>query len=159
MDQSAAMAAGRARSETRSPATGSPCARPSATPETRGRSPRSASSERKTRDGSLRSSPLPASPNRLPCPPWTPLWTRRRRGPDWMPITLKTGSLFHSYSQIRNSGALPLPRYCAALRLASAGGPSAGPPPRRPNVRPEGIIFAASLIDEPPRYLVWVGYA
>ena len=24
--------------------------------------------------------------------------TRRRRGPDWMPITPKTGSLFHAYS-------------------------------------------------------------
>jgi hypothetical protein len=34
--------------------------------------------------------------------------TRRRRGPDWMPITPKTGSLFHAYSQIRNSGALSL---------------------------------------------------
>ena len=31
--------------------------------------------------------------------PWKPLWTRRRRGPDRMPITPKTGSLFHAYSQ------------------------------------------------------------
>src|SRR6266581_2689841 len=35
----------------------------------------------------------------LPCPPWKPLWTPRPGGPDWMPITPKTGSLFHAYSQ------------------------------------------------------------
>jgi hypothetical protein len=38
-DQSAAAVAGPAHSETRSPETGSPCARPFATPEARGKSP------------------------------------------------------------------------------------------------------------------------
>jgi len=36
----------------------------------------------------------------LPCPPSKPLWTRHRRGPDSMPITPKTGSLFHAYSHL-----------------------------------------------------------
>src|SRR5579863_4858808 len=30
---------------------------------------------------------------RSPCPPWKPLWTRRPRGPDWMPVTPKNGVL------------------------------------------------------------------
>src|SRR5438105_3502169 len=47
-------------------------------------------------DGSSRLSPLPASPTWPPYPPRKPLWTRRPGGPDWMPITPKTGSLFHA---------------------------------------------------------------
>jgi Asp-tRNA(Asn)/Glu-tRNA(Gln) amidotransferase A subunit family amidase len=31
--------------------------------------------------------------------PTKPLWARRPGGPDWMPITPKTGSLFHADSQ------------------------------------------------------------
>src|SRR4051794_32511544 len=49
--------------------------------------------------GSSQSSPLSASQNRLPSPSWKPLWTRCPRGPDWMPITPKTGYLFHADSQ------------------------------------------------------------
>jgi hypothetical protein len=54
--------------------------------------------ERNTPDGSSQSSPLPASSTWPPCPPWKPLSTRRPGGPDWMPITPKTGSLFHADS-------------------------------------------------------------
>src|SRR5713101_500089 len=30
---------------------------------------------------------------------WKPAWTPQPRGPDWMPITPKTGSLFHAETQ------------------------------------------------------------
>src|SRR5256885_5178158 len=51
-------------------------------------------------DGSSRLSPLPASPTWPPYAPRKPLWTRRPGGPDWMPITPKTGSLFHADSHL-----------------------------------------------------------
>src|SRR5439155_22817829 len=54
-------------------------------------------------DGSSRLSPLPASPTWPPYAPRKPLWTRRPGGPDWMPITPKTGSLFHADSQTASS--------------------------------------------------------
>src|SRR5438132_6260122 len=37
-------------------------------------------------------------PDLAPVSPRKPLWTHRPGGPDWMPITPKTGSLFHAYS-------------------------------------------------------------
>ena len=41
----------------------------------------------------------PLSQPRLP-QSWKPVWTLSPRGPDWMPITPKTGSLFHADSQL-----------------------------------------------------------
>src|SRR5258707_14530247 len=43
----------------------------------------------------LQSSPQSASQPRLP-ESWKPVWSLSPRGPDWMPITPKTGSLFHA---------------------------------------------------------------
>src|ERR1700736_1812149 len=47
------------------------------------------------------------SPTWPPYPPRKTLWTRRPGGPDWMPITPKTGSLFHADSH-----------YCLHVTLA-----------------------------------------
>src|SRR6516162_3140867 len=40
-------------------------------------------------------------PKPAPMSPMEATVDRRRRGPDWMPITPKTGSLFHAYSQVK----------------------------------------------------------
>src|SRR5204863_4471477 len=47
--------------------------------------------------------PPTSIPTWPPYPPRKPLWTHRPGGPDWMPITPKTGSLFHAYSHYATS--------------------------------------------------------
>src|SRR5215217_5453783 len=71
------------------------------------------------RDGSLQSIPQSASQPRLPRIMEASV-EPQPRGPDWMPITPKTGSLFHADSHLR------LARGCrhneATARLAGSSG-------------------------------------
>src|SRR3974390_941665 len=67
------------------------------------------------RAGSSQLSPRPTSQTRPPITPEAKCEPLRYRGPDWMPITPNTGSLFHAETQPRRQANHKQAYLCGSL--------------------------------------------